>query len=150
MGIILVIFGFFYSWNGYKLKSKPLLDMVSHVIFMGEMQFLITYLAFRPLELMVAPFLMIIVPFSVMNEIIQEMRDFEIDKRTNIENSVQKLEGFNIKNIFLGLSLIVLFGFSLVLYNFINQNNYINLLITSSVGITAFYRLYSQVSRRTC
>jgi len=90
MGVILVIVGFFYSWNGYKLKSKPLIDLLSHVIFLGEMQFLITYLAFRPLEMLVVPFLMIIVPFSVMNEILQGIRDFEIDRSTNIENTVQK------------------------------------------------------------
>jgi 4-hydroxybenzoate polyprenyltransferase len=148
MGVLLVIVGFFYSWNGFKLKSKPFFDLLSHAIFLGAMQFLIIYLAFRSLDLLVVPFLMIIMPFSAMEEIMQELRDFEIDKKTNIENTVQSLEKFNLKKVLLGLGLFVLIGFSFVLYYFIMQNNFINLLMTSSVAVIAFFRLYSQMHKQ--
>ena len=142
MGIVFAFIGFFYSWNGFKLKSMPILDLVSHVLFLGAMQFLITYLAFRPLDMFVAPFLMIIVPFSAMNEIIHELKDFEIDKSTNIDNTVQRLAGFDMKKIFLGLASISVIGFSIIVYPIFTQDNIINFLMSTILGIVAFFRLY--------
>lgn len=147
IGIVFAFIGFFYSWNGFKLKSMPILDLVSHVLFLGAMQFLITYLAFRPLDLLVAPFLMIIVPFSAMNEILHELKDFELDKSTNIDNTVQRLAGFDMKKVLLGLALIALIGFSIVIYNIFTQYNFVYLLMSSSLGVFAFFRLYIRVLR---
>jgi len=147
MGIVFAFVGFFYSWNGFKLKSKPILDLVSHVLFLGAMQLLITYLAFRPLDMLVAPFLMIVVPFSAMNEIIHELKDFELDKSTNIDNTVQRLEGFDMKKILLGLALISAIGFSIVIYTIFMQDNLVNSLMTALVGVVAFFRLYIRAVR---
>ena len=72
LGLIYAFVGISYSWKPLRLKSMPIIDLISHVISLGVIQFFITYIAFRPLDLFVTPFLMVIIPFSMMNEIIQE------------------------------------------------------------------------------
>jgi 4-hydroxybenzoate polyprenyltransferase len=147
LGIFYVFIGFFYSWNGFKLKSMPVLDLVSHVLFLGALQFLITYLTFRPLDLLITPFLMIIISFSAMNQIIHEMEDFKIDNITNTCNTVQRFEGFEIKKVLQCLVLTSLVGFSVILYNLITLNNFINLLMTALIGVVAFFSLYARAIR---
>lgn len=146
LGVVFAFIGVFYSWKPLRLKSRPLLDLVSHVLFLGVLQFLITYTAFRPLGLSVIPFLMIIVPFSMMNEIIHELIDFDVDKKTEINNTVQRFERFDASRIMMILSVIIITGLSIIIYTIPPRYKFINLSISLVVVITAIFRMNARVS----
>ena len=146
LGITFALVGFLYSWKPLRLKSKPYLDLISHMIFLGVLQFLITYLAFRPLDLFVIPFLMIIIPFSMMNEIINELKDYDVDESTNIKNTVQKFERSDIKKGLIILASIAVIGFSIIIFTMPPENRLINVSMSLLLGIAALFRLNARAS----
>jgi 4-hydroxybenzoate polyprenyltransferase len=146
LGIIFAIIGFLYSWKPVRLKSVPILDLISHAIFLGVIQFLITYLSFRPLDLSILPFLMIIIPFSMINELYGEILDFNIDKKTNINNTIQRLQKYDPKKILMLLSVFIIIGFSMMIITIQPENKTINLFISSLTGIIAVFRLYTRIN----
>jgi len=149
LGIIYAFVGFVYSWRSLRLKSRPILDLVSHVLFLGGLQFLTTYTAFRPLDLFVVPFLMIIVPVSLMNEVIHEMKDFDIDKKTKINNTVQRFEGFNVTKLMIAMVAIIVIGCSIIAFSIPPRYRTFGLSISLLFGFTMIYRMNARVSRIT-
>ncbi len=146
LGVVFAFVGVFYSWKPLRLKSRPLLDLVSHVLFLGVLQFLITYTAFRSLDLSVIPFLMIIVPFSMMNEIIHELIDFDVDKRTEINNTVQRFEMLDASRMMMILSVIIITGLSIMIYTIPPRYKFINLSVSLAVVVPAIFRMSARVS----
>ena len=147
LGIIFAFVGLLYSWKPVRLKSVPIIDLISHIISLGTLQLLITYMTFRTLDLFIIPFLMIIIPFSLMNQIFGELNDIEVDKKTNIVNTIQKFEGFDLKKLVTILSVIVITGFSIIIFNIPLENRIINLSIIFFIGIMAIFRLHADVSK---
>ena len=149
LGVVFAFVGFFYSWRPLRLKSTPIWDVISHVLFLGIQQLLITYVAFRPLDLQVMPFLMIIIPFSLMNEIMHELIDFDVDKETEISNTVQMFGGFNVKKLLIALSIIVIIGTSMVVLSLSAQYRVIGLAISLLIVAPAIYKMNERVMRIT-
>ena len=133
LGITLGVVGFFYSWKPVRFKSMPFMDIVSHVICLGTLQFLIAYLAFRPVDLFVIPFLMIILPFSLMVEVLYELRDFNVDRDTNIRNTIQRLGKVNMKKLLIASGATALVGFTLIFLTV--QSEYGILIILGSIAV---------------
>jgi len=146
-GLVLTLVGFFYSWKPVRLKSIPIMDLISHAICLGIAQFFITYLTFRPFDLFVTPFLMIIIPFSLMEEIFGELKDFDIDKKTRINNTIQKFGGFNIKNLIITLILVVIIGFTIIFFTIPSEHKTINLSFSLFIGSMATYRMNKLLKR---
>ena len=146
LGIVFALVGFMYSWKPLRLKSRPYLDLISHMIFLGGLQFLTTYFAFLPPDLSVTPFLMIIIPFSAMNEILHELQDFDVDQSTKITNTVQRFKRSDIKKLLIALMALVVIGFSIIIYTIPPENWLINVSLTTMLGAAAVYRLYARVS----
>ena len=149
LGVFYAFVGFVYSWRNLRLKSMPILDLVSHVLFLGILQFLTTYAAFRPIDLFVAPFLMIIIPFSLMNEIIHELKDFDVDKKTRINNTVQRFEGLDITKLLITLVVTIVIGCSIIVYTIPPKHKIIGLSIALFLGVPMIYRMNAHVSRLT-
>lgn len=147
LGIIYAFVGFGYSWKNLRLKSRPILDLVSHVLFLGVLQFLTTYAAFRPLDIFIVPFLMIIVPFSLMNEIIHEMKDFDVDKKTKINNTVQRFEGFDITRLMMASIVMIVIGCSIIVFAVPPKYRIISFSISLLVGIPMIHRMNARVTR---
>ena len=116
VGLILAFVGFFYSWKPVRLKSVPFVDLISHVICLGALQFFIAYLAFRPFDLFVIPFLMMILPPSLMVEILYELRDFSVDREANITNTIQRFGKLNVKNLLITSGIITAIGFTIIFF----------------------------------
>lgn len=114
--IILVVVGFLYSWKQVRLKSIPYVDITSHILCLGVLQFFITYLAFKSFELLMIPFLMIIIPLSLTVEIVYEIKDFNIDKKTKMRNTVQKIGKKRAKKFLIPSSVIATIGFIWILF----------------------------------
>ena len=149
LGVVFAFVGFFYSWRPLRLKSTPIWDVISHVLFLGVQQFLITYVAFRPLDLFVTPFLMIIIPFSLMNEIMHELIDFEVDKKTEISNTVQMFGGFDVRKLLIALSVIVIIGVSIIVLSLSVQYRVVGLAISLLIVVPAIYKMNVRVARIT-
>jgi len=147
LGVVFAFVGFFYSWRTLRLKSTPIWDVISHVIFLGTLQFLITYAAFRPLDLHAIPYLMIIAPFSLMNEIMHELIDFEVDKETEISNTVQMFGGFNVRKLLIALSVTVIIGASLIVLSLSPQYRVVGLAISLLIMVPALYQMNMRVSK---
>jgi 4-hydroxybenzoate polyprenyltransferase len=146
LGIIFALVGFLYSWKPIRLKSVPFLDLISHVIFLGLIQFLITYLSFRSLDSSIIPFLMIIIPFSMINELYGEILDYNIDKNTNINNTIQRLQKDDAKKLLMVLSIFATIGFSIMIITIPPENKIMNLFISLITGIIAIFRLYTRIN----
>ncbi len=115
-GLVLAFVGFFYSWRPVRFKSMHFIDLISHVICLGALQFFITYLTFRSIDLFVVPFLMIILPFSLMVEILYELRDFNVDRKANITNTIQRFGRFDIKNLLITSGVVTIIGFTVIFF----------------------------------
>ena len=149
LGVIFSFVGFFYSWRPLRLKSKPIWDVISHVLFLGVQQFLITYLAFRPLDLLVTPFLMIIISFSSMNEIMHELIDFKVDAETEISNTVQMFGGFDVRKLLIVLSVTVIIGVSVIVFSLSARYRVVGLAISLLIVAPAIYRMNVRVASIT-
>lgn len=149
LGVVFAVVGFFYSWRPLRLKSTPIWDVISHVLFLGVQQLLITYAAFRPLDLFVAPFLMIVVPFSLMNEIMHELVDFDVDEVTEISNTVQMFGGFDVRKLLVALSVAVVVGVSVIVFSLSAQHRVAGLAVSLLVVVPAIYRMNVRVERIT-
>lgn len=135
LGLVLALVGFFYSWKPVRFKSMPFIDLISHVICLGVLQFFVTYLTFRSFDLFVIPFLMIIIPFSLMVEIFFELRDSNVDKKTNIRNTIQRLERFNMKKLLITLGIITITGFTIIFFTIPSEFKIVILLSSIFLGI---------------
>jgi 4-hydroxybenzoate polyprenyltransferase len=149
LGLVFAVVGFFYSWRPLRLKSIPVWDVVSHVLFLGVQQLLITFVAFRPLDWLVVPFLMIVVPFSLMNEIMHELLDFEVDKETEVSNTVQMYGGFDVRRLLVVLSLLVVGGAAMIVYSLSAEHRVVGLGISLAIVGPAIYQMNGRVSRIT-
>ena len=152
LGLGLAFVGFLYSWKPVRFKSMLFIDLISHVICLGVLQFLITYLAFRSFDPFVIPFLMIIIPFSLMIEILFELRDFNIDKKTNVRNTIQRLERFDIKKLLFSSGIIAAIGFTIIFFTI--PSDYKIVILTGSIflaiviisKVNKFLNKYSRIS----
>jgi len=127
-GLALALVGFFYSWKPVRFKSMPFIDLFSHVICLGILQFFITYLTFRSFDLFLIPFLMIIIPFSLMTEIFFELRDFNVDKKTNIKNTIQRFGKSNIKKLLIASGVTTITGLTIIFFTIPSEYKIVLLL----------------------
>jgi len=141
VGVSFSFIGFIYSWKPIRLKSIPIIDLVSHVLFLGALQFLTTYMTYRTIELPIIPFLMIIIPFSLINQLKGELNDFKVDRETKNINTIQKFEKIDMRKIIIIFGIVMFIGFSTIFFTDLLENRIVNLPITLLIGSMAFNRL---------
>jgi 4-hydroxybenzoate polyprenyltransferase len=92
MGIITLILGFLYSWKPIRLKSTPILDMLSHGMMLAGLQFLAAFYAFTPSEFnrWIFPFIFM-VGISIYGELFNEVRDLEGDRKAGVHHTANLL-----------------------------------------------------------
>lgn len=88
VGVISLIVGWIYSWGPVRLKSKPIVDLLSHVMMLAGFQFLTGHFAFAnqiggPWFF---PFLFL-VSLSGYGELYNELRDYEGDVRAGLKHT---------------------------------------------------------------
>ena len=85
--------GFLYSYKPVRLKSKPFLDLISHGFFLGFAQFLVPAVALdipmTPAFLFVA---LMIFANSLFGDLYNEIRDYKVDRATNIRNTASIID----------------------------------------------------------
>jgi 4-hydroxybenzoate polyprenyltransferase len=88
VGVISLIVGWIYSWGPVRLKSKPAVDLLSHIMMLAGFQFLTGYLAFSNVLAndWVFPFVFVIC-ISGYGELYNELRDYEGDVRAGLKHT---------------------------------------------------------------
>lgn len=92
-GCISIFLGFIYSWKLIRLKSLPLVDLVSHALFLGTLELLAATLIAAQIPQLtflvwVAATIFIV---SVIGDLDNELRDYEVDRQAKLINTVQLL-----------------------------------------------------------
>lgn len=92
LNLTTLLLGFGYSWRRIRLKSLPLLDIVSHALFLGALPYLTVVFAggVEP-SLLVTWGALSVFSVSLVGDIHNELRDFAVDQTTKLHNTVQTL-----------------------------------------------------------
>jgi len=143
LGLILALVGFLYSWKPVRFKSILFIDLISHIICLGVLQFFIAYLTFRTFDLFVIPFLMIIIPYSLTIQILFELKDFEVDKKTRIRNTIQKLGKFDIKKLLIFISVIAIIGFIILIFT-VSSEHQMLIVLGLIIYMIELYKLFKR------
>lgn len=90
LGLITILLGVFYSWRLVRFKSMPVVDLVSHSLMLGGLQFASAHFAFAPYNGLnigwLAPFILI-VTLSMYGELVNEVRDLHYDRKAGITHT---------------------------------------------------------------
>jgi 4-hydroxybenzoate polyprenyltransferase len=88
LGVLNVALGFLYSVRRVRLKAMPVVDLLSHGLFLGTLQFLTTAYAWAPrLPWEAALGAILICTVSMAGDLWNEIRDHDVDRRTGIRNT---------------------------------------------------------------
>ncbi len=107
-GFLLLLLGFLYSWKTVQLKSKPVLDLVSHGLYFGPLLLLSGFstsssnFTYNTVFLSIAVFVL-----SVIGDIKNEIRDYEVDRLSGITNTATILDLARYKKMFSLITLIL-------------------------------------------
>jgi hypothetical protein len=82
-----------------------------------------------------------------MNEVIHEMGDFDVDKQTEINNTVQRFEGFDLTKLLFAMLATVVIGCSIIVFTIPQEYRMISLSISLFFGVPMFYKMNARVSR---
>lgn len=88
LGIACLAIGLVYSWRMVRLKSIPVIDLISHGLLLAGLQFLCAYFTFAPdggAE-WIAPFIFV-VSISLYGELFNEVRDLEGDLKAGVTHT---------------------------------------------------------------
>ena len=88
VGLACLAAGFFYSWRGFRIKTMPFLDMLSHCMMLAGCQYLCGYFAFttRFNQKWLFPFLFVVC-LSLYGELFNELRDFDGDVKAGLKHT---------------------------------------------------------------
>ncbi len=88
LGMGCLVLGVLYSWKKIRLKSFPVLDLISHVLMLAGLQLLCAYTIFSPITgtRWIAPFV-VVVAISMYGELFNEVRDLEGDRKAGIKHT---------------------------------------------------------------
>jgi 4-hydroxybenzoate polyprenyltransferase len=91
-GLASLSISFLYSWRQIRLKTVPVLDVLSHGLMLAGLQFLAAYYCFNPGELSrwLYPFLFI-VAISMYGVLFNQLRDLEWDRQAGLTHTAAVL-----------------------------------------------------------
>ncbi len=91
--LMTVVLGFLYSYKGFRLKSMPIVDVISHGLFLGTLPFLNSALARGgQVTWLVALLSLLIFLTSVIGDIDNEIRDYVVDRQQKIRNTASLVD----------------------------------------------------------
>ena len=86
-GAAILVISFFYSYKGVRLKSMPLIDLISHALMLAALIMLSGYLAVSNQIYLALPILAACFFGSVHGQFDNQIRDFKEDKKAKLNNT---------------------------------------------------------------
>ena len=86
-GAITLVLSHFYSWKKFRLKSMPLVDIISHVLMLGT---LLVYSGFTVYSDNLSAIWLVgmtVALFSTYGQLFNQYRDLEADKKAGLNNT---------------------------------------------------------------
>ena len=117
-GANMLILAFFYSYKPIRLKSMPILDLISHSLMLAGLIFLSSYLAISNNFKSALPIFLGTTLISVYGQFFNQIRDYKEDKKAKIKNTT-KLVGIAVAKKLMYASAIL--GVLLLAYAFYAQ-----------------------------
>jgi 4-hydroxybenzoate polyprenyltransferase len=87
IGAAIVSLSLFYSWKKVRLKAWPIMDIVSHTLVLGGLQFVISMLVIGKSSFVGWVLALIIIIVSAHGQLHNQLRDFAADKKAGIKNT---------------------------------------------------------------
>jgi len=143
LGTIGIVLGFLYSWKRVRLKSLPIVDIISHALFLAALGFLVgvstnTQTSNFVLIAWVGISLFI---FSMFEDLRNELRDYEVDFLSKLKNTAQIFKLNRFEKIIKRISVIPLL--SIVAYLALQTTTTSKLLIAiGALALTAHYAIF--------
>ena len=91
-GAIMLIISFFYSYKGVRLKSLPVIDLVSHSLMLSTLIALSGYLAVSNRISLATPVFLACFLGSIYGQLYNQIRDYTEDKKAKLNNTTQILK----------------------------------------------------------
>ena len=109
LGITSLVLAGLYSWRLLRLKSIPVIDLISHGLMLAGLQLLCAYFAINPYAGFdanwIAPFLFVVC-ISIRGQLFNQIRDFECDQKAGLKHTTS-LVGIRTANILMSALLII-------------------------------------------
>ena len=114
VGSLSVLISFLYSWKRVRLKSIPILDLISHGLMLAGLPFAVGYAIYSQAvgPNFYWPFITL-TAFSMYGELFNELRDFECDRKAGVVHTASVL-GASLVNMLMMVFGLIGFGSALV------------------------------------
>lgn len=88
VGVLNLALAHLYSWKPVRLKALPILDLVSHVLFLSTLLFAAGFLIYDPTPPLAAWLMALSTAlFSAYGQLYNQNRDFEADRAAGLKNT---------------------------------------------------------------
>ncbi len=135
VGALGLIFGLLYSWSVVRLKSVPILDLLTHGYFFGLLYFLVPITAFGSNNYYLTAWYSICIYLqSIMVDINNEVRDMELDKKNKLRNTLIYFKLYKLEKYMISLWSIVV---GLFLLPVIVSKTSESMVVLTLVGLVA-------------
>ena len=91
LSLVNIIILWEYSYRRIRLKARPLVDLFSHGIMLGGMQFLCAYYAFSINFWQCLPVFITVVAASMTGQFYNQLRDLAVDRQTDLKTTTSML-----------------------------------------------------------
>lgn len=137
IGAMSLVLGLFYSWKKVRLKSWPVIDIVSHALCLGTLEFLAAAL----IDYQPSIFLFILwigfslFSISIFGDIRNELEDYKVDKLAGLKNTSQILSLYRFRRLFAIfnilplISMLIYLCFTLTLFNLLSVGLLCSLIV---------------------
>ncbi|MFC1649521.1 UbiA prenyltransferase family protein [Patescibacteria group bacterium] len=141
IGFVGLVLGFLYSYKRVRLKSKPIVDITSHGIFMALVYFMAAIYTSDTLPSIVS-ILWLGVPIyliSVLGDLGNEIRDYQVDRKAGLKNTANYVNITKFKKLLIYPTAILFF--TILFYIFLNSGVWVNIAIAiSGAGVFVHYK----------
>jgi 4-hydroxybenzoate polyprenyltransferase len=129
-GVAMLALSFLYSYKGVRLKSMPIVDLVSHGLMLSGLIFLSSFLALSKNFTPAIPLFLGVTLISIYGQFYNQLRDIKEDKAAHITNTTSFIGKGGAK---LVMFTVLIIGAMLISYSFYNGS-----LPLLPLGITLF------------
>lgn len=137
-GLLGILLGFLYSWKKVRLKSKPFIDIISHGLFLGTLNFIAAAMVGEELPSLmpILWFGLIFFTFSALGDINNELRDLKVDTEVGLKNTASIFGGRILGGVLKYLTVLPGIGLAVSMFLFTSMYTQIAIvLILCVVGV---------------
>jgi 4-hydroxybenzoate polyprenyltransferase len=91
IGVVILVLGHLYSWKPVRLKALPIVDILSHILFLAALLMLGPYMIYDASPREVLLLAVSVALFSAYGQFYNQVRDYEADRAAGLKNTASVL-----------------------------------------------------------